>query len=124
MGTRSTRRTPTAESRRDESCTAAHVAGKDGLPRISEKQFQAQVIAYAKLRGYRIYHNPDSRRSTAGFPDLVLVRRPRVVFAELKTDTGRVRPEQTAWLDELRACGMTAVIWRPEDWPDVERTLL
>lgn len=89
----------------------------------SERDWQATVLQYAALRGWRAYHNPDSRRSTAGFPDLVLVRRPHVVFAELKSDTGRLRPEQVQWLDELRACGVMAVVWRPADWPEVERVL-
>lgn len=93
-------------------------------PKQSERDWQATVLQYAALRGWRAYHNPDSRRSTAGFPDLVLVRRPHVVFAELKSDTGRLRPEQVTWLDELRACGVTAVVWRPSDWPHVERVLL
>lgn len=39
----------------------------------SEDQFQSAVIELALFHQYDVtYHNPDSRRSQAGFPDLVL----------------------------------------------------
>ena len=92
-------------------------------PKISEAQFQAQVIRYAELMGWRAYHTYDSRRSAAGFPDLVLVKRPRIVFAELKSGRGRVSPSQAAWLAELRACRQEVFCWRPSDWEEIERVL-
>ena len=89
----------------------------------TERGFQATVIALAKLYKWLVYHTHDSRRSQAGFPDLVLVKSPRIIYAELKTSRGKVRPEQVAWLEALRACGCDARLWRPEDWPEIERTL-
>lgn len=91
---------------------------------ISEKDFQAQVLDFARLSGWRCYHTHDSRRSAAGFPDLVLVRPPVVLFAELKSEDGRVRPEQHGWLAALEKCpGVVVRLWRPGDWPDVEEAL-
>ena len=91
---------------------------------VSEKHFQAQVLALARLSGWLTYHTHDSRRSTAGFPDLVLVRPPVVLFAELKSESGTLRPEQEAWLRKLARCeGVGARVWRPSDWPGIERTL-
>jgi len=89
----------------------------------TEKAFQATVLRLAALLGYRVYHTYDSRRSQAGWPDLVLCKPPRVFFFELKTDTGRVKPEQRAWLDALTACGLVARIVRPRDWKEVTRLL-
>ena len=106
----------------------------------SEKQFQSAVLQLAKLRGWLCYHPYDSRRSTPGFPDLVLVRDGEVVFAELKTDKGKLTKAQEQWLEQLcrvseRAesaltdagqCGpsiVSAVVWRPTDWPVIEVTL-
>lgn len=51
----------------------------------------------------------------------MLVRAPVVMFAELKTEAGKVRPEQRDWLDALGRCeGVKASLWRPRDWPEVE----
>lgn len=94
------------------------------LPDVSEKTFQQQVLDLAKLTGWRTYHVHDSRRSNPGFPDLVLVRRGRMVFAELKTRKGRVSREQQAWLDDLRACPTAEVfLWRPDDLPVIAKVL-
>ncbi len=94
------------------------------ISRTSEKHFQSQVLELARLSGWRCYHTFDSRRSAPGFPDLVLVRPPVVLFAELKAEGGRVRPEQAAWLRVLGACpGVAVRLWRPGDWPEVEETL-
>jgi len=73
--------------------------------------------------GYRAYHTQISIHSAKGFPDLVLVGRGQIVFAEVKTATGRVSPEQQAWIDAINANGGRAYIWRPADWLEVERVL-
>lgn len=79
-------------------------------------------MEFARLSGWVLYHTHDSRRSPAGFPDLVLVRE-RVVFAELKAEKGRVTPEQLAWLGRLWQAGAEAYLWRPSGWPEIERLL-
>lgn len=88
------------------------------IPKLSEEQFQQQIIQLAQYHQYDItYHNPDSRRSQAGFPDLVLVStsRRRALFRELKTEDGRVRPKQTAVLLAMVSAGLDADVWRPSD---------
>ena len=93
------------------------------LDRLSERDFQRQVLDLARLHHWTVYHTFDSRRSTAGFPDLVLVRPPRLIFAEIKTQTGKVTPAQWDWLHSLQACGQYAALWRPSDLRRIERTL-
>lgn len=95
----------------------------------AEKQFMDAVIQWAELNGWLVYHTYDSRHSQKGFPDLVMVRKGVLVFAELKasSDVG-VTPEQHVWLQELAAVGhpdhrIHAYVWRPEDWPEVEAVL-
>ena len=83
---------------------------------MTEADLQACVETAAKLRGWRTYHTHDSRRSQAGFPDLVLVRGNHILWRELKTMTGRLRPEQHAWIDDLEHAGADVGIWRPIDW--------
>ena len=71
---------------------------------ISEKQFEGQVKDLAKLFGWRYYHTWRSIHSPAGFPDCVMVRAPRLVFAELKSEIGKLTPDQEAWLLDLKEC--------------------
>jgi len=81
------------------------------------------VVAMAKALGWLCYHTYDARRCEPGFPDLVMLRPPRLVFAELKTARGRVKAAQQTWLDALRAAGAEAYLWRPGDADEVEAAL-
>ena len=101
-------------------------------PAQSEKQFQAAVIQYARLRGWRhIYHTHDSRHSPAGFPDLILLRRMEggdveMVVAELKTDKGKATEAQMDWLvhfDRIPCEAIAVGLWRPSDWDHIEDVL-
>ena len=92
-------------------------------PKLTEKRFMAQVVEYARLAGWLVYHTHDSRRSCAGFPDLLLVRGATILAAELKVGTKRPTAEQQAWLEALEAAGVPAYLWRPADWPEIERVL-
>lgn len=83
---------------------------------MTEKQLQKAVLQLAGILGWRTYHTYDSRRSQPGFPDLVMLKARRTLYVELKTERGRVRPEQRAWLDELAAAGNEVYLWRPVDW--------
>jgi hypothetical protein len=93
------------------------------VKRLTEKEWLSQVIRLAELFQWKTYHTHDSRRSAPGFPDLVLVRRPRVIFAELKAQRGRLTPHQLDWFAELRACQQEIYVWRPEDAEKVARIL-
>jgi hypothetical protein len=91
---------------------------------IDEKTFQAAVIRRAKELGWRHYHTHDSRRSPSGFPDLVLVRCGRLIFAELKRQEGGIlTAEQKNWYDDLRDACREVYLWRPADWPQIEEVL-
>jgi hypothetical protein len=104
--------------------TPRKIQGPEELRRAaSEKEFQAQVVELARRRGWRIYHPFDSRRSNPGFLDLVLVRGNRLIFAEVQAQRGKVSPQQDAWLDALDLTGAECYIWRPTDWPGIEKLL-
>lgn len=86
-------------------------------PGASEKAFQAAVIQLAEANGWRVYHTHNSKRSAAGWPDLALVRNGVLILSELKTDTGKVSPDQEKWLTLLRAVpGVRVRLWRPSLW--------
>lgn len=91
---------------------------------ISEEEFQQQVIDYAKVYGWKVYHTRYSLGSTGGYPDLTMVKGRRIIFAELKRQNGRVRPDQEVWLVELRKVpGAEVFVWRPSDWIAIETAL-
>lgn len=87
---------------------------------LTERQLQEMVIALARARGWLCYHTFDSRRSAAGFPDLVLARNGVVLFAELKSEKGRLREDQRSWINAL---GEIAHVWRPSDFDEIKEVL-
>ena len=119
----------------------------DAPPRQTERAFERQVIQFAELMGWRVWKdratNQRSRcrecgaplrcvvckaavavvRNAAGWLDLVLIRRPRIVFAELKADRGTLSDEQRACIALLRACDQEVYVWRPSSWDLVEKLL-
>jgi hypothetical protein len=90
---------------------------------MNETQFQEKVTDLCDWLRLRWYHVNDSRRDKAGFPDLVIVGPHGVVFAELKSSSGKVSAAQKEWHDDLRLAGSEAYIWRPDDWPFIQNTL-
>lgn len=87
-----------------------------------ERDFQKRVTDLCRHLGLRYYHTHDSRRSPAGFPDLVIVGN-WVIFAELKAEGGRVSKDQLAWIDDLELAGADAYLWRPSDLDLISRVL-
>lgn len=96
-------------------------------PHITEKQFQAAIVQYAKRRGWMTYHTRDSRGSAPGFPDLVMARVTRedaeCIVAELKIGENEPTDAQKEWLDVLAFAGIRVFVWKPSDWDEIERTL-
>jgi len=88
----------------------------------TEEEFQGHIVYMARYLGWVWYHTHDSRRSPAGFPDLVLVR-DRVLFREVKAEKGRLSPAQVEWHDRLQRAGADVGVWRPSDWDRIEREL-
>jgi len=86
------------------------------LAQVPEKEWRQQVVLWAKRAGWRVYWTWTSLHSPPGFPDLVLCRPPRLLFAELKTESGRLSSAQDEWLWDLGQCDQVeAYVWRPHD---------
>lgn len=101
---------------------------------ISEAAFQSYVVEAAARHGWKTFHPRTVRtfkgnhltayQGDAGFPDLVLAHDKRgVIFAELKTQKGRVSAGQQLWRLALEAGGAEYYLWRPSDWWDIEKRL-
>ncbi len=94
------------------------------IPPESEAQFQAAIVQLAKVLGWGlIYHTYDSRRSAAGFPDLILCRPPRVVALECKRTGGKITTAQEEWIRALSASNVEAYIVWPESMPFIASLL-
>lgn len=108
---------------------------KTALPKLSEAEFTSQVMAIAKLHGWRAMHIRPARTAKgwrtpvqgdgAGFPDLFAVHPKRgvMLFAELKVGRNKPTPEQAAWLDDLRETDAIVRVWTDSDWPEIEAVL-
>lgn len=84
----------------------------------TEDQLQTNTIDAAQQFGWSAYHTHDSRRSQAGFPDLVLwhpIQR-RFIIRELKKETGVLSTAQRTTIQTMRDAGADVAVWRPRDW--------
>lgn len=95
---------------------------------MTENDLQAAVMDLAKILRWRRAHFRPAQTAKgwrtpvsgdgAGWPDLILVRPPRMVVAELKSEIGKLSPDQDAWLSDLAACGIDVHVWRPANLDD------
>lgn len=100
---------------------------------ITEAQFTRMVLRLAWLFGWRSAHFRPGRTKRgwrtavmgdgAGWPDLLLLRGPRLVVAELKVGRRKPTPAQLAWLEAFGAVGAEAYLWHPGDWGEIEKVL-
>ena len=97
---------------------------KPSLKLISEEDFQKAVCGFAVASGYLVHYQRHSGfigkdgtwkgSGPAGFPDVVLAKANRnPIFIELKTERGRMRPDQVAWMETLGV--VYHRFWRPRD---------
>jgi len=100
----------------------------------NEADLLGQVLQLAKVFGWARAHFRPAKTEHgwrtavqgdgAGFPDLILVRPPRLVVAELKAARGRLEADQQQWLDWFRSVpGVDVHVWRPADWDLIVATL-
>ena len=98
---------------------------------LSEAAWQSQVVGIARQYGFECFHPPANRpdargrkqATAAGWPDLVILGKGRALFVELKSETGRIRPEQVETLRRLAEAGCETAVWRPRDLPAVLASL-
>ena len=112
-------------------------AVRHNIAKISEAQFQKSVIQCAKAYGWRVHAERPGRFSDGrwatmiqgdkGFPDLVMVRGQRLLFAELKVGKNKLSDEQCQWiidLTNLMSMEVAVYSWTPKDWPDILKVLM
>lgn len=92
---------------------------------LSEAELSGLVSELARLGGWTCrYHTLRSKGSASGFPDWVFVKGERLLFVELKSETGLLSMKQLDWLEGLRAVpGVEVHVWRPSDYDAIVETL-
>jgi hypothetical protein len=87
-------------------------------PTLSRHAWRWRLGELAELHGWHVRACPAEWE-----PDLLLVRRPRVLWLFAEPDRGRLSQPRFAALVELRACGQSAIVARPSDIEKVTRML-
>jgi hypothetical protein len=89
----------------------------------TEQEFDGHLFRSAKsvarTLGWMSYHTLRSKGSASGFPDRVLVRE-RIVYAELKSEGGKLTAAQSGWLTALARAGAEVYLWRPSDTSEID----
>lgn len=93
---------------------------------MTEAELQRAVVDLARLHHWKVAHFAPAQvkgrwltpvaADGKGFPDLCMARAGRVIFAELKSAKGSLRPEQHEWVAELRGPVTEVYVWTPADW--------
>lgn len=96
---------------------------------MTEAEFIQQVIELAHWMHWRVAHFRPARTERGwrtpmsgdtGFPDLVLARRGRVIFAELKVGRNKMSSAQIEWAEQI---GGEFYLWYPEQLPEIQEVL-
>lgn len=105
-------------------------AGEKILRGITEAQWQATVVTFARFNGWKVYHPPANRpvngriqQVMAGWPDLVFMRQGELIMAELKTELGKTTKDQDECIALIQSAGVEVHVWRPSDQRKMEGTL-
>lgn len=89
----------------------------------------------AKLHGWLVMHTRAVEirpgvwktpiQGHPGFPDLVLCHKTNrgLIFAELKSDMGRLSDSQELWLQAINENGAEHHVWRPKDIDYISKRL-
>jgi hypothetical protein len=113
--------------------TEAEAIASVGSAPTREGELVNRIRAMALQHGWLLYHPPPNiptrdgrvREVGAGFPDLTLIHpvSGRLIFAELKSDSGRLTEPQERWLAALRLTEAIVEVWRPADLQRIREIL-
>lgn len=118
---------------RTEAFTEKRIVGI----KLTEAEFQQQVIDLAQRCGYKVAHfrkvrvqrgdstyweTPVAADGT-GFPDLIIVGFDRILAWELKVRPNKATAEQLEWLRVFGTACFNAGVYYPEDWDRMKAML-
>ena len=82
---------------------------------MSERDLQATVTGLCDLLRLDHFHVLTSKGMRPGWPDLVIIGPRRVLYRELKSETGKLTPDQRRIGSKLINAGCDWAVWRPRD---------
>lgn len=96
-------------------------------PAMTEDMLLEGVLDLCKLLRCRTLHIRPARTANGwrtpvqgdgkGFPDLlILTYDDRLLFRELKSNTGHLMSHQIGWANGLMNADLDYAVWRPSDW--------
>ncbi len=85
---------------------------------MSERALQAQCLGALNSLGWRVHHIFEqaqyARRTDRGFPDICATKDGRIIYAELKSERGKLTEDQKLWLNDLaKNIGAEVYVVRP-----------
>ncbi len=85
---------------------------------MNETQYRGQVVKISEYCGVEAhFHNLYSIGSDKDFPDLLIIKRPRLIVAELKVKA-KFEPGQIRWLELFAGCtSIESYKWRSGETP-------
>ena len=96
--------------------------------RNNEHKLQVAIVRFLRLNRFFVFAVPNGGNRDAktgaylkdegvmaGVSDLIIMHDGRIVFVEVKTDTGRQKPTQVAFQQAVEAEGHEYLIWRSVD---------
>jgi len=104
------------------------------IKRITENELQNNILDLAKIFHWRRAHfrpamtkhgwRTPVQADGKGFPDLVLLKPPRLILAEVKRQDTKPNEHQLEWLhDFAEVPGVEVYTWKPLDWDEIVATL-
>lgn len=96
-----------------------------------ETDIQREVIAFLRARGFLVWRNHTQgirlngrrlKNPNAGQPDVWAVMQGQLLGVEVKAPTGKLQPEQIAWIELAHSYGVPIIVVRST--AELEETLV
>lgn len=85
---------------------------------MSERQISREIVTFLRSIGFAVWSTEQGwrkerggTRTTAGYPDLIVIGHGRLLFVEVKRPGGKLRPAQEAFRDECSANDVPWAMW-------------
>ena len=83
---------------------------------MTEQQIQTDIKTYLEYKGFFVFKiHQQGKYCFRGISDLIAVKDGITIFVEVKTPTGKLRPEQMSFMEQIQNHGAKYIIARSLD---------